>query len=346
MKLSRLLLLGCLLLVGCKKQHESPVAGAVPASQPLYIYALQSFRSSGLEAVLIPEFERQQQCEIRLSLFESGSALVEAIKAQPDTLDLVLGIDNIMAAADQLWPYFTSFKAEDFPFLSRECITDPSYRLIPYAYSYVALLYNTRLIASPPKSFGELQDAKYYRQIALCDPQSTAWGAAFMHYVISLFGEAGYEQVLAALRKNVCRSYSDTGQALTAVQNGECSMMFAMFSTASWMQELQPAQLEIKTQIFKEGSFLYTESIALTTQSKQKAPAQAFIAYMLSEAAQKMILYKSSLLPSHKKVMLPQSYSHLPLSVYALNDRLDRDFIVANHSQWLETWTRLLGSGR
>lgn len=341
MKPQLLLLLSLLLIFGCKEREAEPKTAAVSSSRTLYIYAPQSFRSSGLEAVLIPDFEQQQRCEVKLQLFDKRDSLAMAIKAAPDTLDLVLGIDIALAAAYQLRPYFTAHKAEDFPNLNRESVSDGSYRLVPYAYSFVALLYNPALLDFPPKSFGELQDPKYFRQIALLDPLESSWGAAFMHYTIALFGEEGFQHLLGALRKNAYRSYSDESSALSALQKGECSMMFGMFSTAAWLQELTPDAKDIRMQVLKEGSYLYNESIGHVLQSRQNELAEAFIAYILSDTAQKMLLFKSGLLPASKKVMLPQAYSNLPLSVYSHNDRLDQDSIHANHSRWLESWQRL-----
>ncbi len=336
------IILGLMLLSACGKGEVKEKAKPSKASGVLKVWAVESFRKSGLEAVLIPDFEKQHNCRVDLQLFESRIELAAALKADSAATDLVLGIDNALAASDRLWEYFITHKAEDFPTLIRESITDASYRLIPYAYSYVALIYNTRLVDSPPKSFGEMQDAKYFRQIALPDPQLSAWGAAFMHYIVSMFGEEGYEHLLRALRKNVYRSYGNDSLALDAVLSGECSMMFAMFSTAAWMKELESGEPEIKMQVFKEGSYLFTESAGIHKRAQNTALAEAFLKHLNGESAQKMVLYKTGLLPTHKKVMLPMAYSNLPLSVYALNDRLDRDTIANQQQTWLEVWQQVM----
>ena len=336
------IILGLIVLSACGKDEVREKAKPPKASGVLKVWALESFRKSGLEAVLIPEFENKYNCRVDLQLFESRIDLAAAVKADSASTDLILGIDNALAASDQLWDYFMPHKAEDFPTLIRESITDASYRLIPYAYSYVALIYNTRLVDSPPKSFGEMQDAKHFRQIALPDPQLSSWGAAFMHYVVSMFGEEGYEHLLRALRKNVYRSYGNDNLALDAVLSGECSMMFAMFSTAAWLKDAQRSEPEIKMQVFKEGSYLFTESAGIHRKAQNPALAEAFLKYLNGESAQKMVLYKTGLLPTHKKVMLPMAYSNLPLSVYALNDRLDRDTIANQQQAWLDVWQQVM----
>jgi thiamine transport system substrate-binding protein len=330
-----------LLLAGCAQENPLPQASKADADQILYLYAPQSFRTSGLEAAVVGDFEREYGCELRIHLFEDRIALAEAIKAAPDSTDLVLGIDNALVAAHQLQQYFTVQKVEDIPALNREIIANSSYRLLPYAYSYISLLYNSRLLEQAPTSFGQLQDTQYLRQIALLDPQASAQGAAFMHFVLALFGDEGYGHLLRALRKNVYRSYSEPRLAINALQTGECSMSFGLFSTPAWLSELAPANDTIKMQILSEGSYLYTESIGRFIHSPNPKLADAFLRYMLSESAQKMVLYKSGLLPGNIKVALPQSFSNLPLTVYALNDRVTPSDIADNHQQWLLSWRKV-----
>jgi thiamine transport system substrate-binding protein len=337
-----LVLLLLAFLFSCSK--EAPAEEAQPASSEriLNIFAPLSFRSSGLEAVIIKDFEEQHNCTVRLHLFADRQDLAEAIKAAPDTLDLALGIDNALAMAHDLYQYFAPHKADDLPKLGRESRSDATLRLVPYAYSHLALLYNARIIESAPQSFGEMQDARYLRQLGLLNPQTGAWGEALMHYLLSLFGEDGYEHLLRALKKNVYRSFDTHEEALDALQKGECGMIFGPFSYPAWQSELKTQGQDIQMKLFKEGSYLYTESVGRAVQSKQSKLAEAFITYLVSEPAQKMLLYKSGLLPTNIKVILPMSYSSLPLSVYSLNERLPRAEIREKNEQWLRTWQQRL----
>lgn len=342
MKLFWLPLFLCIILFSCAKEAPAEQSHASETAGVLHIFAPLSFRSSGLEAVLIKDFEEQHNCVVQLHLFEDRQAFAEGIMAVPDTLDLVLGIDNALAARHQLQDYFVTHKSDELPHAVPEIRGDATLRLLPYVYSYLALLYNSRIIESAPQSFGEMQDAKYLRQLGLINPQSDAWGEAFMHYLLALFGEDGYEHLLRALKKNVYRTFDTREEALAALQTGECTMLFGPFSYPAWQTELNPQSGEIQMKLFKEGSYLITSSVGLAKQSKQSTLAKAFIAHLLSESAQKLLLYKSGLLPTNPKVTLPLSYSSLPLSVYSLNDRLSRATIRERHSAWHESWNRLL----
>lgn len=65
------------------------------------------------------------------------------------------------------------------------------------------LIYNTSLVKTPPQSFGELQDAKYLSQIAICDPQTSGLGRSMLFWSVALFGTQGYEHLLEELTEKI-----------------------------------------------------------------------------------------------------------------------------------------------
>ncbi|MDI3503866.1 MAG: thiamine transport system substrate-binding protein [Candidatus Cloacimonadota bacterium] len=338
------LLLIFALIMACSSEEPQQPEPVTPPSETLRIYALESFRSSKLEAALIPDFEKEYSCKVDLSLFASREELLAAILAKPDTVDLVLGIDNALAAAHDLQDYFKEHNPIHYQELIRDGIADENYCLIPYAYSYIGLLYNPQIVDQAPQSFGELQDPIYANQLALLNPQISAWGQTFLHYVVAVFNEEGLAPLFRAIRKNVCRSYSSSATALNALQNGECGMIFGMFSAAAWLHEQQPLLTPpIQMLLFQEGSYLYTENVAQFKGSKQDKLTNAFIKYLLGETAQSRILYSSGLLPSNPKVILPQSFSNLTFSAFPQNERLPQKLILTNNENWLQIWRRILG---
>nr|HPI25666.1 hypothetical protein [Candidatus Cloacimonadota bacterium] len=61
----------CLIILSACVKDEVPEKAKPPkASGVLKVWAVESFRKSGLEAVLIPEFEHKHNCRVDLHLFE------------------------------------------------------------------------------------------------------------------------------------------------------------------------------------------------------------------------------------------------------------------------------------
>ncbi|HRY84266.1 MAG TPA: thiamine ABC transporter substrate-binding protein, partial [Candidatus Cloacimonadota bacterium] len=165
----------------CKKAKPTPKATpdkVYPASE-LTIYVTDRFRSSGLEGTIIPDFSKKFNCKINLVLRGDTADLASSLNV-PDSVgvDLVLGLTNSFAVSDSLLDWFEPYALNSATSLARDAKFDGSNRLIPYGYSYLSLVYDTRQLSSPPTSFGSMQDATYISQMAICDPNRSGLGRA------------------------------------------------------------------------------------------------------------------------------------------------------------------------
>ncbi|HNQ43238.1 MAG TPA: thiamine ABC transporter substrate-binding protein [Candidatus Cloacimonadota bacterium] len=337
------LLILLLILMGCKKESESsPKDAARPYAGELNIYALESFRSSGLETALLKDFRKQMNCQVNTVLFENTFELSKALRDSAGSVDIVLGIDSGFAVSDTLAEYFAAQPDINLEDIYRDSIHDYSYRLLPYAQSHLSLVYNSRILPQPPKSFGELQDARHFHQVAVCDPHTNGLGRATLYWSVALFGSEGFEHMLKAIRKNVYKIYPDQKTALEALYKGECRMMLGLNTTSVWLMETDPDKKDIKTSMFQEGSYLYTECVGQHKAAANPFLAQQFIAYLLSPPAQKMVIYKTGMLPVNRKTLLPNTYSTMSLSTWSVNSRLSPSQIKDNTPAWLENWMRLM----
>lgn len=342
----RLLLTGLILtiLFACGKAEQAGQAKTKHKNK-LTIYCTDAFRKSGLESTLIPEFSAKQDCQVNLVLFRNAAELSSAIKdkANYGKYDLALGIDNAFAASESLATHFVNpedFKPEQ---LSKDISFDPQFRLIPYAYSSLCLVYNKTNIPEPPQSFGELQDAKYLNQVAICDPHESGVGRATLFWSLALFGPDGYEHLWKSLRKNIYKSYPDRGEALAALQKGECNMLMSLNTIAAHLEELDPQNTMFDTSMLKEGSYQYIEAVGVHRGSSKSALAGRFVNYLLSPEAQKMVIYKLGMFPANRKTLLPMHFSTIPFTSYALNSRLNQSLIAEQLQLWLDFWDRLFG---
>lgn len=336
------LLLILLLISACKNQQKKPNPNRSYKNK-LVVYCTDTFRKSGLESVVVPDFARKNDCQLELVLFRNAGELSAAIK-NPDNYgkyDLVLGLDNGFAISDSLLQFFVQPDDYSALQLTKETVFDPTYRLIPYAYSNLGLIYNTQAVSTPPQSFGELQDARYLAQIALCDPHDSGVGRATLFWSLALFGAEGYEHLWKSLRKNIYKSYPDRNEALDALKNGQCSMLLSLNTIPAYLEELDPQNTRFDISMLKEGSYQYIESIGIHRGSSRSTLAGKFIKHLLSSEPQKMVVYKLGMFPANPKTLLPMHFSTIPFTSYSVNSRISQSTIYGQLNLWLDFWDRL-----
>lgn len=311
----------------------------------LVLYATEEFRKSGFEHSIVPDFQNKHNCKLEVVLFPNTAELCNAVKDKKNygKYDLAIGIDNSFAVSETLAAYFVPPESFNEDSLIKETMFDPSLRLIPFAYSNLSLVYNVSLIKNPPQSFGELQDAKYLAQIAICDPMVSGLGRATLLWSVALFGPDGYEYMWQSLRKNIYKTYSNQSEALEALKKGECSLMIGYNTTSAFLQEMDPMNRNFEISMLKEGSFQYIESIGIHRGTQKSALCSKFVDHLLSAETQKMVIYKMGMFPANRKTLLPMHFSAIPFITYSVNDRISNNLIQEQIFYWLDFWERLFG---
>lgn len=289
-----LLAISAFILLSCKKKEGESTYKDAKDNSVLNLGATADFRYSGLEAVIIPEFEAQSGVKVKIRLYDDQAALNQALRDKNVPMDLALGISSDFYRAFEQESLFREYDSTKTRRISQELIFERQMRYVPYAQSYLAVLYNTRLITHPPASFGQLQDDKYFSQIALIEPDEDEIGKACEAWFIKLFGETGMAQMEKALRKNVYRRYDKAQHALDAVKKGEAALTIASASIPGYLEDIENNSiLGFKT--FSEGRYYLSRGLAIPKRSKNLIAAEEFIEYMLSDTAQRMVVYKTSL---------------------------------------------------
>ncbi len=334
-----LLTLILLLQIACKGSSKDTAKAEVPLSDSLHVLCLESFISSGLSGAFVPDFEKNSGLKVYFSTAQNSVELLDMLQADSDRYDLVVGLDNASISTRDITHLLA--KSASFEDLKSDILIDRSMRLTPYAYGYLCLIYNPALIPDPPESFGELQDPKYYNQLAISHPGKGGLSAAILHWTIALFGEQGYEYLWRSLRKNIVRVYDDWGETFSALIEGTCNMIVGFSSTPSWYQELEPNAVPLKTSMLREGSYLYVEYAAVMEQSSRKAGAERFIQALLDPMTQQIQIYKLGLFPANTKTFIPLHFTGIPYSINTVNSKLPQSRIRVGHDAWLRFWDRL-----
>ncbi len=247
------------LLFSCGKKTAKPSPAPVetpklPKTQ-LTIFARDHIRSSGFEGTMLAEYSKKYNCDITLTLFASMDSLLHALQdpANAGVVDVVMSLDNTFTASEDTRALFVPQPAFSMQSISRDLTVDIQKRLIPYGYANLGIVYNSRVFDRGPESFGELQDARYFRQLAICDPNTSGEGRGLLHWSMALFGSDGYQYMWKSIKKNVSKAYPSYTEALEALTSGKCSMLIGYNSTAAWLEETDPANKLYKHSMMKEG---------------------------------------------------------------------------------------------
>jgi ABC transporter substrate-binding protein (ThiB subfamily) len=299
----------------CKSKPQDRGDAEVSTNDSLRVLCLQTFISSGLSGSFVPDFEKKSGIKVSFTTAQNSTELLETLQAESVKYDLVVGLDNASVAAQDINHLFA--KSASYEDLKTDILIDRSMKLTPYAYGYLCLIYNPAQIQDPPESFGELQDPKFYNQLAIADPGEGGLSAAVLHWTIALFGEQGYEYLWRSLRKNIVRVYDHWDETLSALVDGSCSMIIGLSSTPSWYQEREPNAAPLRTSMLREGSYLYVEYAAVMEQSESKASAERFIQALLDPVTQQIQIYKLGLFPANTKTFIPMHFAGLHLQCWS-----------------------------
>jgi len=337
-----LFLLLMAILCSCNSTYENK--NPFRNHKSISILSLNSIVSSGFFRRIVPEFEKETNCKIRIESCIDNAELYERLnnEKQSKKYDLVIGLDNCFIYNLNDITIFTKSHAVSKHQINNQFMFDSTHSIIPYGYGYLVVLYNEIKIPQPPEYFGELQDARFINQLAVADPTKSAIGRAVMFWTIALFGNDGFKQFWQSIKKNISINQDTWNETLQSLESQQCGMTFGFANTPVWMNESKISPLPLKSSLMKEGSFLYIEGAAVMRKAKNKKLADEFISYLLSPKAQKYVAFDLGLLPTNESTPLPENFLQVPAPTYVLNDMLIAENPQENLGSWLDFWSSLM----
>jgi thiamine transport system substrate-binding protein len=221
--------------------------------------------------------------------------------------DIILGLDQNMAKRAIDSGLFKAYMPKSADNLIKELIVDDKFRLIPFDYSYFAIIYDSETIKNPPKS---LEDLTFYKNsLILMDPRTSSPGLGFLGWTIDIYGEgwASYWQRLMPSILTISGGW-DTGYALFT--KGEAPLVLSYTTSPSYHIEVDKTD-RYRAAIFEQGHPIQIELAGLLAAAPHKKNAEKFLDFMLSEGFQQAIPFKNWMYPSIK-MELPPSFGAKP----------------------------------
>ena len=249
----------------------------------LVVYTYDSFVSDwGPGPVIEKAFEETCACDLKFIGMGDGAALLARLKlegARSDA-DLVLGLDTSLIAAAKETGLFvpTTVTAEyDLPIAWTDDI------FAPYDWGYFAFVHGTDL--TPPTNFKALADSDL--KIVIQDPRSSTPGLGLLMWVKAAYGDDA-PAIWEGLADNVVTVTKGWSEAYGLFLEGEADMVLS-YTTSPAYHLIAEEDATKAAAAFDEGHYMQIEVVGKLAGSDQPELADAFMQFMVSDAAQTVL---------------------------------------------------------
>jgi len=271
-------------------------AGTQDGEKKLVVY---SAGPDGLAKKLIAGYEEQTGVKVEMFQGTTGKILarMEAEKANP-VADVVIlaslpSAQGLMKDGLTL-PYADAKNADK---LNPEW-SDKDGNYFSTSASALGIAYNTKLVTTPPTSWADLTKAEYKDQINIPDPTLSGSALDFITGYLSDKGDSGWS-LFEEFKKNGVAMAGANQEALDPVITGAKSMVAAAVDYMTYKAKAKGEPVDIVYP--QEGTVISPRPAAILKSTKHEDNAKAFIDYLLSDEAQKLVS-DASLLPGRTDI--------------------------------------------
>lgn len=333
------------LLAACSPQ-ETATQRAGP--QTLTIMTHDSFAVS---EEVIQSFEEENNAEIVfLQSGDAGAVLNRAILTRDAPLaDLLFGVDNTFlsrALEEEIFEPYASAALENIP---SEFKLDPSNRALPVDYGDVCINYDKAYFAqnnlAVPKGLEDLTKPEYAGLLVVENPATSSPGLAFLMATIAHFGDS-YPDFWSALRENdvvVVDGWETAYYTNFSGSSGRGPQPMVVSYGTSPAAEVVFAEKPLEDAptasiLGPDACFRQIEFVGILKGTEQRALAEKFVDFMLSERFQEDVPLQMFVYPVNPDADLPDefvNYAQAPDQPATLPP----EEIAANRDRWIQEWT-------
>ena len=316
----------------------SPLAANSPPLpiRELVIYTYDGITSEwGLGPKIFPKFEGKCGCKLKVVAKGDVGAFISQLIFEKENpmADIALGTDNtfMQKAIDGALfePYGPNAIDSIDPFLFPKLPNTnlPDYRLIPFDWGYLAFVYDSNKVGSPPKSLEDLTLPEYRKKIIIEDARTSSPGKVFLHWVASEYGDKAGDY-LSRLKPNLLTITPGWTEGYNLFLQGEVPIVLS-YSTSPAYHIVNENTTRYKAALFQSLP-RQVEFVSIVKGSKNRKLAEEFIDFMLSANAQMEIPLGNFMYPSVAKTPIPDAFrlAQIPIpSNYTIVDDEKREKI-------------------
>ena len=155
-----------------------------------------------------------------------------------------------------------------------------------YSLSALGIAYNTKLVKNPPKSWGDLTKEEWKDKVNIPDPSLSGSAAEFAAGYISANGDTGWD-LFEKYKNNGVSMAGANQEALDPVVTGAKSIVAAGVDYMTYQAKAKGEAVDL---IYpSEGTIISSRPALILKSSPNVENAKAFIDYLLSDEAQKLV---------------------------------------------------------
>ena len=279
-------------------QAETPV---------LTVYTYDSFAAEwGPGPAIEKGFEASCGCDLRFVTAGDGAALLARVQLEgaATEADVVVGMDTNLTAAAAATGLFAPHGQ---PAVTGLPVPYDDATFLPFDWGYLGFVHRKSL-PNPPKSFEELAASDL--KILIEDPRSSTPGLGLVMWVKAAYGDRAGE-IWAGLKDNIVTVTPGWSEAYGMFLEGEADMVLS-YTTSPAYHLIAETDDSTTAAAFAEGHYLQLEVAGRLAGSDQPALAQAFLAYLVSDAAQAVIPTTNWMYPANPLAAgLPKGFETL-----------------------------------
>jgi thiamine transport system substrate-binding protein len=316
----------------------STLLSAAESKPTLTIYTYDSFAASWGPAPKIKEaFEKENNCTIKF--VPSSSAIGSLRKIQMEgaktKADILLGLDTSIAQTAKETGLFAKHSVDTSKAILPAQWSDDSF--VPFDYSYFAFVYDMNRTEKAPGSFEALAAMPKDFKIVIQDPRSSTPGLGLLLWIKSIYGDkaADYWKRLSPHILTITKGWSE---AYGLFLKGEADMVLS-YTTSPAYHIIAEEKTNYLAANFKEGHYGQIEVAAMLKSSQNKALAQKFLQFMLSDTFQDIIPTTNWTYPVVKtKKGLPEGF--LTLDIPSKMLLMDGKTVEATRKDTINEWMK------
>jgi len=327
------------------------LASCTPKDGPSTL-TVMTHDSFSISEEVLSAFEQANHVDVVfLASGDSGAALNKAILSKDAPLaDVFYGVDNTFLSRALEAGIFEPYDSPMLASIPAEFQLDPTQAVLPVDYGDVCLNYDKAWFAANglevPATLDDLLKPEYNGLLVVENPATSSPGLAFLLATIAQYGDPGYLAYWAALRANgltVVDGWNTAYYTNFSASSGRGPQPLVVSYASSPAAEViyadPPVDESPTASVLGPGTcFRQIEFVGILAGTQNRALAEKFVDFMLSQEFQEDIPLQMFMYPVNPAAQLPPEFVQWA-QVADMPAALDPALIEVNRDAWIAAWT-------